>query len=73
MHPGFGWTNGMALIMLEQYGDVLDWTRMGAMDSPVEITGRVRRRHRCRSGESSDAARSFVLELLGLSIDIFDR
>ena len=36
---GFGWTNGVALIMLQQYATVLDWERVGAMVSPVEITG----------------------------------
>ena len=39
VQAGFGWTNGVALIMLHQYGAVLDWERVGAMVSPVEITG----------------------------------
>ena len=39
VQAGFGWTNGVALIMLQQYATVLDWERVGAMAPPIEITG----------------------------------
>ena len=43
VQAGFGWTNGVALIMLEQYGNVLEWERVAAMQPPVEITGQCTR------------------------------
>ena len=39
VQAGFGWTNGVALIMLEQYAAVLDWDRVATMQPPVQITG----------------------------------
>ena len=39
VQQGFGWTNGVALIMLEQYGEVLDWEQVGAMQSPLQMNG----------------------------------
>ena len=37
VQQGFGWTNGVALIMLEQYGGVLDWERVAGMGSVLPI------------------------------------
>ena len=37
VQAGFGWTNGVALILLEQYGRVLDWERVQQQQPPFDI------------------------------------